>query len=128
VGEEVNILESMRTERDGAWREMYVKDILDGRIEGPKAGMVDKIICLLKTAFECINESPAERPSMREVPKIFSFLISVAAITLMPTLTTLILLQFLISCMRHRSAIKARPNLFQPFVVALHILITFPIV
>ena len=71
--EEVNILQSITTEKHGAWREMYANDILDRRIEGPQAGMVDKIICLLKIAFECINESPAERPSMREVAKNLQF-------------------------------------------------------
>lgn len=72
-GEEVNILQSITTEKNGAWKEMYVNNILDGRIEGPQAGMVDKIICLLKIAFECINHSPAERPSMREVAKNLQF-------------------------------------------------------
>lgn len=73
VSETVNILESIRTDKVGAWREKYVKDILDSRIEGPKEGMVDKIICLVKTAFQCINESAAERPSMREVAKTLQF-------------------------------------------------------
>ena len=71
--EEVNISQSITTEKDGAWREMYVNDILDRRIEGPQAGMVDKIICLWKTTFECINESPAKKLSMREVAKNLQF-------------------------------------------------------
>ena len=75
ASEELNIFESIfmgaEKDKDGAWDEVFVKDILDSRIEGPQRIFIDKVICLMKTTFECINPSPTQRPTMGKIVQTF---------------------------------------------------------
>eukprot|EP01018_Ginkgo_biloba_P006795 Gb_22514 [translate_table: standard] len=50
--------------------DVMVENILDDRLEAPAERMLDKILVLLKVAYQCIHSSPHRRPNMRDVVKM----------------------------------------------------------
>ncbi|GLJ34424.1 hypothetical protein SUGI_0692190 [Cryptomeria japonica] len=60
-GHQIGVLFSEEMTNNGGDGDVFLKDMLDGRLEHVKGAMVHKILYLLKMAFECRNSSPVHR-------------------------------------------------------------------